>query len=73
MSNVRKVHKKCRDDCVITVSVPKKLIKEYVEEPVCFNQPRSNVHRYVDYLFHIAVWNAYIKLKAESDSDGWRD
>lgn len=57
------------DDCEVIVRIPKRLLVDYVREPVCFNQPRSCTRRYVDCLFHMAVFDAYLKLNTGGDVD----
>ena len=70
---MNKSRRKRRDDteyCEVIVRIPKRLIVDYVREPVCFNQPRSDVRRYVDYLFHMALWDKCRDITAGGEEDG---
>ena len=54
--------KKRRDDVEVVVSIPRKLLIEYVTEPVCWGQPKSDCRRYVDMLFREALFDKYLEI-----------
>ena len=67
-----KVRKKSRDNVEVTVSIPKNLLVQYATEPVCLSQSKSDCRRYVDFIFHMALYEQYRKIVAGGDADDSR-
>ena len=64
--------KKCRDDVEVTVSIPKRLLIEYVTERVSPFQPKSPCRRAFDSIVHKAVLDYYFNMFTGGDVDDSR-
>jgi hypothetical protein len=67
-----KALKKSRDECEITVSIPKKLVIEYANDRICPFQPKPYYQRVIDSIVRKALLNYYFEMFRGGDVDDSR-